>query len=114
MVYVSSEVEKPQIFDRVVNYFYERSRLYTKDEKEELWLFGEADDWIVVSNSKNPENTESVNIITMGPGEIITVQMAYILPPQFYEECDALYFTGGRYALLYDGEVVPITKIILE
>lgn len=115
LVYVSSEIKRPQsYFDRVVNYFYGRSKLYTKNEKEELWLFGEADDWIVVSNSKNPEKIGSVNIITMGPKETITVQMAYILPPQFYEKCDALYFTGGRYELLYAGENVPVTKIVLK
>lgn len=85
-----------------------------KDEKNELWLFGGADSWIVTENSAHPENIGSVNLDIMELDASISVQMAYILPPQLYEEYSALYFTGGESELTYDEDQIPITKIRLD
>ena len=114
--YTSSELGQivMDVYRRAINYFYGRSKLYVKDEKNELWLFGGADSWIVTENSAHPENVGSVNLDIMELDAGISVRMAYILPPQLYEEYSALYFTGGRYELTYDEEQVPMTKIELN
>lgn len=75
--------------------FYENSYLYTKDDSGEYWIFGTADDWNVLSNSRNPENIGSVNMEWLASGNVVTVKMAYILPPDIYQEKGALYFSGG-------------------
>lgn len=114
--YTSSELGQidMDVYKRAVNYFYGRSKLYVKDEKNELWLFGCADSWIVTENSAHPENVGSVNLDIMELDASISVQMAYILPPQLYEEYSALYFTGGKSELTYDEDQVPMTKIELN
>ena len=114
--YTSSELGQIviDVYKRAVNYFYGRSKLYVKDEKNELWLFGGADSWIVTENSAHPENIGSVNLDIMELDASISVQMAYILPPQLYEEYSALYFTGGESELTYDEDQIPITKIRLD
>lgn len=106
----------------IVNYFYERSKIYVRNEDENqeetshwetLQLFGTADDWIVTENSAHPENIGCVSMDNMELNANISIRMAYILPPQLYEEYSALYFTGGKYEVNFDAEDIPRTKIVL-
>lgn len=94
--------------------FYENSYLYTKESDGEWKIFGTADDWRVKENSVNPKNIGWMNTQMLETGQSITVQMAYILPPELYQKYEALYFQGGwlwDYST-YD-TVVPFTKIVL-
>ena len=95
--------------------FYENSYLYTKESDREWKIFGTADDWRVTENSANPENTGWMNMAALEIGQSITVQMAYIIPPELYQKYDALYFQGGWmwYSNTYD-TAVPFTKIALQ
>jgi len=112
--YTSSQLGELMDDDKTaVNYFYGRSKLYVKDEKNSLWLFGTADSWIVTENSAHPENIGSVNLDIMELDASISIRMAYILPPQLYENYSALYFSGGGSEITYDEDEIPMTKIVL-
>lgn len=109
--YTTRETGENYYNSRKVNNFYQRSRLYVKDEKGDLCLFGTADDWIVTENNVHPENIGSVNMESMGADDTISVRMAYILPPQLYQEYSALYFTGGNCDIIFNMKEISITKI---
>lgn len=101
--------------DKILIYdFYGGSRIYVKNKEEKLHLFGLADDWTVLSNSANPDNLGAVNLETMRLEDTVTIQMAYILPPEACERYDALYFTGGRSWYGTDDEKWLMTKIALR
>lgn len=114
--YASSEQGEISMdyYKKRTNYFYGRSKIYVKDANNELWMFGTADSWIVTENSAHPENTGSVNLDQMELDESISIRMAYILPPQLYEQYSALYFTGGADEVTFSEEYIPITKIALK
>lgn len=97
----------------IVSDFYGRSELYVKNDANELWLFGLADDWTVLSNSRNPNNIGVINMEVMTIGDTITAQIAYILSPEMYEKYDALYFTGGN-GWTSDLDQQLMTKIALK
>lgn len=91
--------------------FYRRSRLYKKNEEGMFTLFGTADDWIVTENSVHPENIGSVNFENIKTDDNLSVRMAYILPPKFYQEYSELYFMGGDYDAISKMEEITIVKI---
>lgn len=76
--------------------FYEYTFLFTRDKNEKRWIFGTADDWIVISNSRNPDRTGHINTEWMGRDDSVMIQAAYILPPDIWEQEEALYFCGGN------------------
>lgn len=78
----------------IVN-FYECSYLFCLSSDETWRIFGTADDWTVLSNSRNPENIGILNMERLTAGDSVKVRMAYIVPPDFLQEHDALYFGGG-------------------
>lgn len=92
--------------------FYDCSKLIKADSDGKWKLFGTADDWVVMSNAKNPENIGRINAEQIGIGNTVTVRMAYILPPDFYQETEALYYSGGETVL--SGEDITLTKILLK
>lgn len=95
--------------------FYENSYLYTKESEKEWKVFGMADDWRVTGNSAEPEKVGWMNMESLTVGESISVQMAYLLPPELYQKYDALYYAGGWWwdNSTYD-TAVPVTKIALR
>ena len=92
--------------------FYECSRLIKADLDGKWKLFGTADDWVVMSNAKNPENIGRINAEQIEIGNTVMVRMAYILPPDFYQGTEALYYSGGENVL--PGENAALTKILLK
>jgi len=88
---VGKKYENGVLFD-----FYENSNLFTLDSDGKWRIFGTADDWTVLSNSENPQNVGKVNMERIAVGNMITVRMAYILPPDFYQEKNVLYYGGGE------------------
>ncbi len=74
---------------------YEHTWLFTRDSNGKRWIFGTADDWIVLSNDVHPERTGHINTEWITEEQTVTVQAAYILPPDIWEKEEALYFCSG-------------------
>lgn len=94
--------------------FYEKSYLLTRDDTGKLLVFGTADDWRITSNSRNQERDGMLNLEWLGNGDAVTVQMAYILPPDVFEHQNTLYFRGGDIYSSLGSYDIPVTKIELE
>lgn len=92
--------------------FYPYTYLYTRDENEKRWVFGTADDWIVTGNSVEGGRTGHINTERFIEGQTVTLQVAYLLPPEIYNEGE-LYFNGGKY-LDIDFSEQPIQRIYLK
>lgn len=74
---------------------YENTWLFTRDNDKKRWMFGTADDWTVLSNDAHPERTGHINTEWIAGEQELTVQAAYILPPDIWEKEEALYFCSG-------------------
>jgi len=92
--------------------FYMNTYLYTRDENEKRWIFGTADDWLVTENSAEGGRTGHINAEWLAEGQTVTLQAAYLLPPEIYNE-GALYFNGGAYTDI-DFSEQPIQRIYLK
>lgn len=92
--------------------FYENTYLYTRDENEKRWIFGTADDWLITANSAEGGQTGYINVEQMAEGQTVTLQAAYLLPPEIYNEGE-LYFNSGEYIDI-DFSEQPIQKIRLK
>ena len=100
-------------YDSVVKVdFYPWTYLYTRDKNEKRWVFGTADDWIVTENRTESGRTGHINAEHIAEGQSVTLQAAYLLPPEIYNE-GALYFNGGEYIDI-DYSEQPIQKIELK
>lgn len=92
---------------------YMNSFVFTRDSEGKRWVFGSADDWIVKNNTVDSGRTGHINIERMRVGDSLAVQMAYILPPEIYNNHSALYFCGGELRQgNYDG--APVAEIPLK
>lgn len=74
---------------------YDYTWIFTRSSDKKRWVFGTADDWTVLSNDVHPERTGHINTEWIGGEQTVTVQVAYILPPDIWEKEDALYFCAG-------------------
>lgn len=92
--------------------FYWYTYLYTRDENEKRWIFGTADDWLVTENSAEGGRTGCINTEWMVEEQTVTLQAAYLLPPEIYNEGE-LYFNGGEYIDI-DFFKQPIQRIHLK
>ena len=102
-------------FTGVMNFFYENSHLYTKDKNGNYYPFGTADDWNITENSRSPERNKILNMEWLDEGDMLNIQMAYLVPPSVYEQQDALYFFGGQSRNYIDiSEDTSVTKIALK
>ncbi len=111
IIFSADSVGKKYENGELIN-FYECSNLFTADSDGKWCVFGTADDWTVLSDSKNPENTGRLDVKRIVAEDNVTVRMAYILPPDFYQETDALYYGGGEFSPLREDMVW--TKIELK
>lgn len=111
IIFSADSVGKKYENGELIN-FYECSNLFTADSDGKWRVFGTADDWTVLSDSKNPENTGRLDVKRIAAEDNVTVRMAYILPPDFYQETDALYYGGGESSPLREDMVW--TKIELK
>lgn len=112
--YIATEIPSDVIDNFKWNcVFYDRSYLFTRDAEGKRWVFGTMDDWMVTSNSVNESRTGHINIEKMNEGDTIAVQAVYILPPEIYENYDALYYSGGD-LMEWNEQNIPVVEIPLR